>query len=96
MEFCPKCGKLLVPAVGKKGEVVLACKVCGYTKSTGKAQKGYVWTERIDDSKRRRAVVVEASPTLEKHRREERELAQEYYEIFLESFNEAVEEGGGG
>ncbi|RLF09674.1 MAG: DNA-directed RNA polymerase subunit M [Thermoprotei archaeon] len=94
MEFCPKCGKLLVPAASKDGEVVLACRVCGYTKPISKSQKGYVWTEKIDDSKRRRTAVIEGSPTLEKQRKEERELAQEYYEIFLESFNEAAEEEG--
>jgi len=93
MEFCPKCGKLLVPGQGKRNKVVLVCKVCGYAKAIGKSQKDYVWSERIDDSKRRRAVVVEASPTLERHRKEERELAQEYYEIFLESFSETAEEG---
>lgn len=92
MEFCPKCGKLLVPS-SEKGE--LTCRVCGYSKPLSRS-KGYTWTERIDDSKRRGTAVVEEMPALEKQRREERELAREYYEIFLESFTEAVEEGEGG
>ncbi len=93
MEFCPKCGKLLVPS-SDKGEVILTCRVCGYSKPLSRS-KGYTWTEKIDDSKRRGTAVVEELPALEKQRKEERELAREYYEIFLETFSEAVEEEGG-
>ncbi len=31
MEFCPKCGKVMVPKK-KSGKVVLACPRCGYEK----------------------------------------------------------------
>ncbi|MCX8205141.1 MAG: DNA-directed RNA polymerase subunit M [Candidatus Nezhaarchaeota archaeon] len=92
MEFCPNCGKLLTPSSGKE-EVVLACKVCGYAKPIDRAQRKYVWTERVNSAKRRKAVVVVTSPALEKHKKEERELAQEYYEVFLEAFTEAGEAG---
>jgi DNA-directed RNA polymerase subunit M/transcription elongation factor TFIIS len=93
MEFCSKCGKLLTPSPSKEGGVLLTCKACGYVKAVKEPCGGYVWTERIEGSRRRRAVVVEGSPILEKRRKEEHELAQEYYEVFLESYSEAAEEG---
>lgn len=91
MEFCPSCGKLLTPSTGKEG-AVLVCKVCGFAKPAEEAQKKYVLTERVDGAKRKKAVVVVTSPTLERQKREERELAQEYYEVFLEAFTEAGED----
>ncbi|MEM4699984.1 MAG: hypothetical protein QXT74_03425 [Candidatus Nezhaarchaeales archaeon] len=91
MEFCPSCGKLLTPSINKEG-AVLACKVCGYVKPAEAVKRKYVWTGRVDGAKRKKAVVVVSSSTLERHKREERELTQEYYEVFLESFSEAGEE----
>lgn len=96
MEFCPKCGKLLTPSTISDGTLALMCRLCSYTMPIPSSERSYTWTERIDLSKRRGATIVEVPPTVKKQRKEERELAQEYYEVFLESFREegGEEEGG--
>ena len=43
MEFCPKCGKMLVPKE-ENGEVYLVCPVCGFRKKA--EEDSYVTTEK--------------------------------------------------
>ncbi|MHA1722193.1 MAG: transcription factor S [Candidatus Baldrarchaeia archaeon] len=38
MEFCPKCGALLMPDVDEEGKTVLRCKSCGYVKKVDKSE----------------------------------------------------------
>jgi DNA-directed RNA polymerase subunit M len=90
LEFCPKCGKLLIP-LKKTGKVYLICRSCGFEKPAGES-KGYKILQPVDEKKRRKTVVVE-EPIAKgrKKNEEERELMADYYEVFLENFQE---EGG--
>ncbi|RLE49955.1 MAG: DNA-directed RNA polymerase subunit M [Candidatus Methanomethylicota archaeon] len=93
MEFCPKCGKMLVPE--KKNEkVYLVCRSCGF-KKIAKDMKGYRVTQEVEEEKRRKTIIVE-EPRAKRRKEEERELLQEYYEVFLESFAAEEQESGEG
>ncbi|MEJ5293487.1 MAG: hypothetical protein WHS82_07835 [Candidatus Methanosuratincola sp.] len=91
MEFCPKCGKLLMPE--KKDEkIFLVCKSCGYQKSTAET-KGYKIVQPVDESKRRTTLIVEASQVKGKRRKEEEhELIADNYDLYSESMLEEEEE----
>lgn len=83
MEFCPKCGKMLVPE-RKDEKVYLVCKSCNF-KKLAKDTRGYRVSQEVDEEKRRKTIIVE-EPRVKKRKEEEQELMQEYYEVFLESF----------
>jgi len=91
VKFCPKCGGLMVPTkTGKK--IYLQCSRCGYKIEMDKsAREKYRISYEVEEEKR----VVTAKATKGIRRAltpEEREMLQEYYEVFLESFE--AEEGG--
>ncbi len=90
MEFCPKCGKLLIPSK-KPDKIHLICRSCGFDKPASEA-KGYKIVQPVDEKKRRKTLVVE-EPLVKgkKKNEEERELMADFYEVFLENFQE---EGG--
>lgn len=92
MKFCPKCGNLLVPV--RKGEkLILRCRICGYEEEVSKAVgKEYTIKHNVEEEKRVKTSKV-SEPIKPIRREEEREMLQEYYEIFLETFSE--EEVGG-
>lgn len=93
MEFCPKCGKLLIP--DKRGEkTYLLCKSCGFEKPITES-KGYKLVQTVEEGKRRKTLIVE-EPTkiVKKRKEEERELMADYYELFLENYEESSEEEG--
>lgn len=84
MEFCPRCGSILVPSVSK-GKSYLTCRKCGY-KREATAKRGYVVREEVGKEKKEKLIVIEGAKEREKEKvEEERELLKEYYEIFLES-----------
>ncbi len=39
MDFCPKCGNLLIPEKNKRGNVKLVCSSCTYKDKAGKGLK---------------------------------------------------------
>jgi DNA-directed RNA polymerase subunit M len=90
LEFCPKCGKLLIPSK-KPDKIHLICRSCGFDKPASEA-KGYKIVQPVDEKKRRKTLVVE-EPLVKgkKKNEEERELMADFYEVFLENFQE---EGG--
>ncbi|MDD1766841.1 MAG: hypothetical protein LUQ00_02875 [Candidatus Methanomethyliaceae archaeon] len=90
MEFCPKCGKLLIPSK-RPNKIHLICRSCGFEKPAGEA-KGYKIVQPVDEKKRRKTLIVE-EPLVKgkKKNEEERELMADFYEVFLENFQE---EGG--
>lgn len=93
MKFCPKCGAPLVPK--KKGKsYVLKCSRCGYeAKATKKELGSYGLKYEVDSTKR--TVTGRATEAREtKLTPEEREMLQEYYEVFLQEFAEEAEESG--
>ncbi|WP_326403765.1 transcription factor S [Infirmifilum sp. NZ] len=47
MEFCPKCGGLMVPAV-VNGKKVLKCQSCGYVKEPANPGRAYRVEEKIE------------------------------------------------
>ncbi len=91
VKFCPKCGGLMLP-VKEGGKAYLKCTKCGYKLSIDrKSLEKYKISYEIEQEKR----VVTAKATKGVKRTltpEEREMLQEYYEVFLESF-EAEESG---
>lgn len=85
MEFCPRCGSLLLPKRGKKG-IRLVCKKCGYEKPAKTGEKRYRVVERVPEDKKEKLTVLEKVDRREKEKlEEERELVKEYYEVFLDT-----------
>jgi len=94
LEFCPKCGKLLIPSK-KTDKIHLICRSCGFDKPASES-KGYKIVQTVDEKKRRKTLVVEEPLAKGKKRKEEeRELMADYYEVFLENFQEEGEEEEG-
>lgn len=57
MEFCPKCGSLMLPR-REGGEVVLVCPKCGYAK---RAESNYRHAQVVARRKERTVVVDESA-----------------------------------
>lgn len=89
MEFCPKCGGIMVPKKKKDG-VYLVCSSCGYEIKAKKAEE-YKSKENISEDKRLRVSVFETTPPTQSAEEERQQLKEEYYEVFLETM--AGEEG---
>ncbi len=91
VRFCPRCGGPMVP-VKKDKQVYLRCLRCGYTiMADKKATESYRIKYQVEEDKR----VITSKATEAKRLAlspEEREILREYYEVFLETFQE--EEGG--
>ncbi len=91
MEFCPKCGGLMLPR-RRGGEVYLVCQSCGY-EMRAKRLEGYAAKEEIAEEKRTRVSVFTAT-SRGVSEEERRQLKEEYYEVFLETMEgEGGEEG---
>lgn len=81
MEFCPKCGTLLVPKTAGRSRW-LACPRCGY-KSKVKKTAGYKISEKGKEA--REVAVIEEKEKPKKPAEREYELEPpEYYEEFYE------------
>jgi DNA-directed RNA polymerase subunit M/transcription elongation factor TFIIS len=83
VEFCEKCGALMLPKK-KDGKPILKCRECGYEKSV-KTPPKYKVEYRIKHSPREKIVVVEESETrreemTEDERRERRKEILEHFE----------------
>ena len=90
MKFCPQCHNLMVPV--RKGEkYILKCRVCGYEKDILK-QAGYILRHQVESEKHVKTGKISEGKVKPARKEEEREMLQEYYEIFLETFTE--EESG--
>ncbi|TFG11790.1 DNA-directed RNA polymerase [Candidatus Thorarchaeota archaeon] len=82
MQFCDKCGALMIP-VKKDKKTVLKCRECGAETSLQK--KGYKVEFRVKHSPREKIVVVEEGSTqtpemTEDERRERRKAILEHFE----------------
>jgi len=87
VEFCPKCGSILVPS-RKNNETYLVCNRCGFSK-LAKDVSSYKRREKISDERKVKVLVLERTEKRGKEKlEEERELLQEYYEIFLDTMEE--------
>ena len=91
MEFCPKCGGLLVP-VKEKNTVYLVCRKRGYKRKAKRKTSYKVVTTVASEKKTRTGVMEEGAKISEERLAEERELLREYYEIFLETMAEQESE----
>jgi len=91
LEFCEKCGKMLVPE-RRGGEIVLVCKSCGYVKKLT-SSSAYKMTYAVEENKRRKmAIVSEEEIKRTKRTKEEQELMEDYYKLFLETYAESESE----
>ncbi|MEM0002442.1 MAG: DNA-directed RNA polymerase subunit M [Desulfurococcaceae archaeon] len=88
VKFCPRCGSIMVP-VKKEGKVYMKCNKCGY--ETIEKEKTYGMKYQIESTKRV-ATAVASEAKERKLTPEEREMLNEYYEIFLEEFEREPEE----
>ena len=82
MEFCEKCGALMLP-VKKEKKSILKCRDCGHEKPMKK--KGYTVEYRIKHSPREKIVVVEEDAQTqdeltEDEKRERRKQILEHFE----------------
>jgi len=85
MEFCPKCGGLMLPR--RKGEeLYLVCQSCGYSIKAKKLE-GYAAKEVIAEEKKTKVSVFTA-PSRSASEEERKQLKEEYYEVFLETMIE--------
>ncbi|WP_148692071.1 RPA12/RPB9/RPC11 RNA polymerase family protein [Acidianus manzaensis] len=92
MQFCPKCGGLMIP-VKKDGKEILKCKKCGYEKEMdNKDKKAY---EIKEASKNNKVLTTSIVSEKEGRKRDEDELEQEreeyYKEIGLELLRDEFE-----
>ncbi|GAY26421.1 hypothetical protein ATG_16250 [Desulfurococcaceae archaeon AG1] len=85
MEFCPKCGGIMMPS--RKGDSVsLKCSKCGYEKKASEDMlRGYTITRETDRSLRVKTTsrISESRGTSRSIEELEQEK-EEYYEIFLD------------
>jgi len=88
VEFCPKCGSILIPE-RRKGKVMLVCKRCGYVKEG--SGSGYKQSQKVDKKSKTKLAVVSGEQT-RKLKDEEREMLKEYYETFLRTMEGSEEE----
>lgn len=94
MEFCEKCGNLLVPEK-RDGEIFLVCRVCGFFKKY--TSQSYKVKQEIGEDKRRKiAIVNESEVKSSKRSEEELELMEDYHKATLELMEEEEEEEGEG
>ncbi len=85
MEFCPKCGGVMMPV--KKGEsVYLKCSKCGYEKkASGDMLRGYTISRETDRSLRVKTTSrISEARTISRSIEELEQEKEEYYEIFLD------------
>lgn len=92
MQFCPKCGGLMVPAK-KDDKDILKCKKCGYEKEMDKKDKKAY--EIKASAKTNKVLTTSIVSEKEGRRRDEDELEQEreeyYKEIGLELLRDEFE-----
>lgn len=90
MEFCPKCGGLMLPK-RKESKLYLVCQSCGYEVKAKKLE-GYAAKEEISEEKRTRVSVFTATAGGASEE-ERKQLKEEFYEVFLETMaSEEMEE----
>ncbi|MEM2245911.1 MAG: hypothetical protein QXU91_05570 [Thermofilum sp.] len=91
VEFCPKCGGLMLPK-RRDGKLHLVCQACGYEVKAKKLE-GYAAKEEISEEKRTKVSIFTAAAGGASEE-ERRQLKEEYYEVFLETMaSEETEEG---
>ena len=88
VRFCPRCGGPMVPKKSEGDNLVLSCMRCGYEVTVSRsAINDYKLKFQVEEDKR-----IHTSKATEARKAglspEEREMLQEYYEVFLESFQE--------
>jgi len=90
VEFCEKCGSMLVPEK-RNGEIVLVCRNCGFVKKY--TSQSYKVKQDIGEEKRRKITVVSESEVKSTKRSEEElELMEDYHKATLELMEEEGEE----
>ncbi|MHA1505674.1 MAG: transcription factor S [Candidatus Asgardarchaeia archaeon] len=62
MEFCPKCGSLLLPKKNKEGKNILVCTKCGSEFEMDFDVKKYKIEKRIEHTPKEETIVLEEEP----------------------------------
>lgn len=84
MEFCPKCGSMLVPTKVRRSKR-LSCPRCGY-KSKIKKRAAYKISEK--------GKAANEIPVIVEKKKKKRKLAEREYELKPPEYSEEVYEGG--
>ncbi|MCC6045190.1 MAG: DNA-directed RNA polymerase subunit M [Ignisphaera sp.] len=88
MQFCPKCGGLMMPVKKEGGVVALRCSKCGYELlPQGKEYTVGVQTASVDRVKTT-SVISEGKKVGRKKEEIEQEKEEYYKEVFLELLHE--------
>ena len=89
MKFCPKCGKLMIPR-RENSRIVLVCPQCKNSiEVTRSVEVGYRVKHEVEEEKRTKMAVVTGAER--KLTEEERQLLEDYYKVFLETYMESEE-----
>jgi len=83
VEFCPKCGTILIPKKEKE-KIMLSCSKCGYSKEL-KSERGYKSKHKVEEDKKIKILVMEPTTRDKEKITAHKELLQEYYEVLLET-----------
>lgn len=89
MEFCERCGKMLVPE-RHDDKIVLVCRSCGFVKGL-EDSSSYRMTYSVKENKRRKIVII-TEAEIRRRSREEQELMEDYYKLFLETYAQSESE----
>ncbi|HEW63549.1 DNA-directed RNA polymerase subunit M [Fervidicoccus fontis] len=90
MQFCPKCGGIMVP-VKKDGETVLRCTKCGY-EMKAKKKESYVIKEKVKEKDKPKTTSLVSEPSkFGVSDEEQQQRVEDYYEIALELMQEESE-----
>ncbi|MCF2136373.1 MAG: DNA-directed RNA polymerase subunit M [Candidatus Thorarchaeota archaeon] len=86
LEFCEKCGAMMLPTKKEDGSRVLKCRECGHEKPLTKTAEDYRVKYRIDHSPREKIVVIEdedrsTEEMTEDERRERRKAILEFLQL---------------
>lgn len=93
MEFCEKCGALMLPKKGEKKKTVLKCRECGWEKAVKRAPEYHV-NYRVSHSPREKIVVVDKEvPNTDEEELSEDERRERNKEV-LEFFEDEGEPEG--
>lgn len=90
VRFCPRCGSSMLPV--RKGKTLyLRCTRCGYEiKADEKDARTYGVKYEVEREKRTATARISGGGQASLSE-EDREMMQEYYEVFLEAFRETEE-----
>lgn len=91
VKFCPRCGTIMVPTK-KDDSYFFKCPRCGFEEKASKKDLERYGMKYVVDSSKRVATAKATEAKAAGLSPEDREMLQEYYEVFLETMKEEESE----